>query len=63
MSQGCNGADYSYGKTHVFRLPRPYSERHEDDQDWRINVADLGRQLATVNPTDWKVRRVSTSAE
>jgi hypothetical protein len=50
-------ADGSFGNSHFFRSQYPHIEPHQDDQDWRIDVEDLQRRLATVNSTEWKVGR------
>ena len=49
--------DGRFGNSHFFRLQYPHIERHQDDQDWRIDVEDLQRRLSTVNSTEWKVSR------
>ena len=48
-----------YGNAHFFRLHTPQSNRGEDDQDWRVDIELLRRDLAKVNTTDWKVRKAS----
>lgn len=48
--------DCSHGNAHFFRLHVPQSNRGEDDQDWRVDIELLRRDLSKVNTTDWKVR-------
>lgn len=49
----------SHGNTHFFRLHVPQISRGEDDQDWRVDIELLRRELSEVNTTDWKVRNLS----
>lgn len=47
---------FSHGNTRFFRLHAPQVSRGEDDQDWRVDIELLRRELSKVNTTDWKVR-------
>jgi hypothetical protein len=46
---------YRYGNAHFFRLNVPQVNLGEDDQDWRVDIELLRRDLSKVNTTDWKV--------